>query len=168
MKAREISLSMPLTKKEYRTLLDIFEIAHWVLYAHKVKEHPELEEYEQLEQKFLSYAKDMELENLIEYDAELKKYFVTRGYEDTSKFMDFVEEFENDSFWDELVHRLAERDLVQQEGGLENVMKLSLEERIKKESLLQEMYGKEFEKNGLNNLTVMPEALGEWILNREQ
>src|SRR3990172_11938312 len=146
MKPRKISLTMPLTKKEYLTLLDIFEIAHWVLYAHKVEEHPELDEYQRLEQKFLSYAKDMEQHNLIEYDTELKQYFVTREYEDNSKFMDFVEEFENDSFWDELIHRLAEKDLIEQEGSIENVMKLSLEGRIKRESLLEEMYAKEFEK----------------------
>ena len=168
MKGKKPSFSLPLTEKEYLTLLDIFEIAHWILYAHKIKEHPELDEYQQLHQKFLSYAQDMERENLVEYAPELKQYCVTRDYEDTSRFMDLIEEFENDSFWDELIHRLAERDLIHQEGGIGNVTKLSSEERIKKEILLQEMYAKEFEKNGLNNLTLLPKNLEEWFLNSEK
>ena len=142
------------TKKEYRALLDILSIADWVINAHKVEKDPKTEEYRLLEHTLFSHAEKMGFENLIEYDPKLERYFPTQEYDETSKAMDFVDEFENDSFWEELIHRLAERDLTRQEGGVENVMKLSWEERLTKEVPLEEMYAKEFEINGLNNLKI--------------
>jgi hypothetical protein len=161
------TISLPLTTKEYMTLLDIFQIADWIFSAHKVEERTDIDEYRKLEQKFFAYAKNMGLDNFVDFDAQFNDYSPTREYEDTSKFMDFVDEFVNDSFWDELIERLAERDLVQQEGGIEEVMKLSLEERINKTGVLQEKYAKEFEKNGIKNLTVMPRFVGGWVLDGE-
>ena len=70
-------------------------------------------------------------------------------------------------FWDELIDRLAEKDLIQQEGSVEEVMKLSLEERITKEGILKEKYAKEFAKNGLRNVTIMPQFVGGWVLEDE-
>ena len=40
----------------------------------------------------------------------------TRRYEDTCSAMEFIEEFENESFWDELIDRLAERDTIREVG----------------------------------------------------
>lgn len=167
-KTTEPLISLSLTKKEYMKLLDVFQIADWVFNAHKVDERTDVEEYQKLEQKFFSYAKDIGLENLVEFEAKFNSYFPTREYEDTSKFMDFVDEFVNESFWDELVDRLASKDLIQQEGGIEEVKKLSLEERIKKEGVLQKKYVYEFERNGLKNLTIMPRFVGGWILDDEE
>lgn len=147
-------MKINITKKEYKALLDVLSIADWVLNAHKVEEDPRTEEYKELEQKLFSCAEKMGCENLIEYDPKLERYFPTKEYDETSKAMDFTDEFEDDSFWEELIHRLVGRDLIMQEGGPENVMKLSWEERIKKEIPLEEMYAKEFEINGLNNLKI--------------
>jgi hypothetical protein len=168
MENRKIAeISIPMTRKEYMTLLDIFQIADWILHAFKAGERPDTEEYRKLEQKFCSYAKDMGLDNLVLFDEELKQYFTTSEYEATSRKMEFIKAFENDSFWDELIERLTERDLVQQEGGVDEVMKLSLEERIKKAGVLQEKYAKEFEKNGLKNLTVMPQFVSGWVVEED-
>jgi hypothetical protein len=45
------------TKKEYRLLLDMVEIAEWVLNAHKSDPSDEIKKYSDLYQKILSYAK---------------------------------------------------------------------------------------------------------------
>jgi hypothetical protein len=37
------TISMPLTTKEYMTLLDIFQIADWIFSAHKLEERTEIE-----------------------------------------------------------------------------------------------------------------------------
>ena len=63
-------------------------------------------------------------------------------------------EFENDTFWDELLHRLVERDLIKQEGGVENVMNMDIRERFEKEEPLEKMYDTEFEVNGLDNIRI--------------
>jgi len=150
-------MKINITKKEYRALLDIFSISDWVLNAHKVGDDPETEEYRKLEQKFHSYAKDMGYNNLVTYDTGLKRFFPTKEFEETSKYTDFVDEFENDTFWDELLHRLVERDLIMQEGGVENVMNMDIRERFEKEEPLEKMYATEFETNGLDNIRILHE-----------
>ena len=58
-------------------------------------------------------------------------------YEESSAAAEFIEEFEEDTFWDEPAARLAERDLVREVGGVEKLSKLSVEERVKKGFILE-------------------------------
>ncbi|RKX62809.1 MAG: hypothetical protein DRP37_00605 [Thermodesulfobacteriota bacterium] len=147
-------MKINITKKEYKSLLDILSIADWILNAHKIGDDPETEEYEKLEQKLNSYAEDMGYGNFVTYDTKLKKFFPTKEFEETSKFREFIDEFENATFWDELLHRLVERDLIKQEGGVKNVMNMNFRERLEKEEPLEKMYATEFEANGLDNIRI--------------
>jgi hypothetical protein len=146
-------MKIDITKKEYRALLDVFHIADWVLHAYKTEEGPETEEYRNLEQKFLSFAKEMGFEHLVEFDAETGKYFPTREYEDTSSVMDAIVDYDNESFWDELIERLASRDLILQEGK-DKVMAMDFEERLVKTETLKEKYSDEFYRNGLSRVII--------------
>lgn len=145
-------MKIELTRKEYRDLLDVFALATWVLNAHKVKDDSRTEPYNKLEQKFFALAKEMNYENLVEYAPEHSCYFPTKEYEETSQFFPFIDEYDNDTFWDELVSRLAERDLANQLGGYEKITALTREEMFKRLGLLEEYYGDEFNRNGLKNL----------------
>ena len=146
-------MEIDITKDEYSTLLEIFEIADWVLHAHKIEENPETAKYRNIEQKVFSYAEDFGFENLIRFDDHLEQYFPTKEFEETSAGMKFIEEFENDSFWDELTERLVLRDLIRQEGK-DNILRMTLEKRFQKEEPLREKYISEFQNNGLNNIDI--------------
>jgi hypothetical protein len=146
-------MKINITKKEYRTLLEIVEIANWVLYAHKTEEEPETEKYRELEQKLLSYAKEMGLKHFVKYEKKLEKYFLTKEFEDKSPFMDYIDDYNNNTFWDELVDRLSFRDLIRQEGE-EKYREMSLMERFQKEDPIREKYYNEFQINGLNNIRI--------------
>ena len=145
-------MKIDITKMEYLSLLEILEISDWVLQAHHAKERSETRKYREIEQKIFSYAKDMGFENLVSYDSQLKRYFYTRKFEDTSPGMDFVRDFENDTFWDELVQRLVDRDLIRQIGE-ERLLSIAAHERFEKEEALEERYADEFYNHGLDNLT---------------
>ena len=145
-------MKIDLTQKEYRDLLDVLYVAHWVFSAYKVEEDPRIERFDQLEQKFLALSKQMKFENLVEYDEDLDTYFPTREYEETSAAHVFINEYDNDTFWDELASRLAERDLLKQMGGPEKMVNLPKEEMLEKLFQLEEFYGDEFVRNGLKNL----------------
>jgi hypothetical protein len=147
------TMKVEISKKEYRTLLDVFHIADWVLHAYKTEEGPETEEFRLLEQKFLSLAEDMGFGHFVEYDAELKKYFPTRAYEETSVVMDAIVDYDNECFWEELTERLATRDLMQQEGK-DKVKEMDFEEREVKIEVLRAKYEEEFERQGLNRLVI--------------
>ena len=138
------------TKKEYRLLLDMVEIAEWVLNAHKTASSDEIKKYSDLYQKILSYAKDMGYENLINYDKNLDGYYATFEYEE-SVHMRYIEEFEDDVFWDALPHRLAMRDLVKQVGE-KKYTEMEFEERATKLVEIESIYSKELEDNGIENL----------------
>jgi hypothetical protein len=146
-------MKIEISKKEYRTLLDVFHIADWVLHAYKAEEGPETEEFRLLEQKILSLAGDMGFGHLVEYDAELKKYFPTREYEETSSVMDAIVDYDNECFWEELTERLATRDLIRQEGK-DKVMTMDFEERLVKMETSRGKYEEEFERQGLNRLEI--------------
>ena len=148
-------MKIEFTPKEYECLLDILYIADWVLNAHKIEDDPRTEAYKKLEQKIFSYAKEMGFENLVEYASEYKKYFPTRELEETGSAREFIEEFENDTFWDELASRLAERDSARKVGGVKNLFKLSFEERAEIIWSFEEKYASEFETRGLEGLSII-------------
>lgn len=145
-------MKIDLTRKEYRDLLDILFVANWVLNAYRVGEDPRTVRYGKLEQKLLALAKQMDYENLVQYVPEHNRYYPTREYEETSSTQTFIIEYENDSFWEELTSRLAERDLARQLGGFDRVVALSPEELFEKLGQLEKFYDEEFSHNGLENL----------------
>ncbi len=148
-------MKIEFTREEYKCLLDMLYIAEWILNAHKVEDDPRTEAHGELEQKIYSYAKDMGFEDLIEYAADHGKHYPTRKYEETGSPMKFIEEFENEIFWEELISRLADRDLIRQVGGVENLSKLSFAERIEKTLPLEEKYSSEFEERGLDGVSIV-------------
>jgi len=146
-------MKIDITKKEYGTLLDILFIADWVLHSHKIGRPAETEEYRSLIQKLYSYAKDIGYEDFIEYSSNMEGYSPTGEYEETNDSMEFIEEFENDSFWEELVERLILRDLIQQEGE-DNLSNMEIKEIFEKEEPFRKKYYDEFEENGLKNISI--------------
>lgn len=142
-----------ITKKEYRLLLDILYLGNWMLTAHDQEEAPEKEKYQDVIQKFYSYAEAMGYENLIEADKVSNKYYETKEYEDTSEVNEIIENYNNAAFWEELVPRLAMRDAEETKGN-DAINKMSPEERIQLLYSLEEQYHEEFMANDLTNLKI--------------
>lgn len=151
MKAVQVKIN--LNREEYELLLEIFYIADWVLNAHKTRGDDEIDRYKELEQKILSYAEEFGLQNYVVWDPDLREYHYTREFEERSPAVEFIEEFEEDTFWDELVERLSMRDLVE-ESGEECVLEMDVHTRLEKLDEYRAKYLEEFEKNGLQNVKV--------------
>lgn len=151
---QEAMMNVNFRKNEWKLLLETVEIADWVLHAHRIEEDPRTKKYTRLFQKIYSFLYKMGFKKLVEYDETLQRYFPTRQFEDNCESMKFIEEFENDTFWDELIHRLAIRDLLSEEGE-ENLKEMVLEERMSREASLCEKYYNEFHENGLKNLRLI-------------
>jgi len=146
-------MEINITKEEYRVLIDVLYIADRVLQAHKINARAETDKYKNLIQKLFSYAKEMGFEHMVIYSNTLKGYYTTREYEKTAEADDLIEAFENDCFWDELIERLVKRDLIRKIGE-DNLKSMDLEERLQKEEPIRESYSEEFQKNGLNNISI--------------
>lgn len=146
-------MKINLTKEEYKTLVKALFLANWVISAYEVGEKPAKKPFSKLEQKILSLAKDFGQDNLVEYDEDLKMYFNTRKFED--ELLDkFITPYDNYTFWEELIDRLSKRDLFSDYGQTE-LQKMEEKEIIEKLSQYEDIYSKEFEENGIENLKIV-------------
>jgi len=156
-------MRIDLTTDEYRQLIDVLYLADWLLTAHKVGDDPRVESYQQLVQKLYARSQEAGLSHLIEYATEFDQYFPTRDFESDTPIHGFIDEYDDETFWDELTRRLAERDLIAQLGGADKVQKLSTEERIRKLGHFEDHYATEFARHGLENLRLeSPASKVQW------
>jgi len=154
-------MKVDITKEEYRNLLDIISIADWVMSGHKTQKDRRTAPYDALIQKLFSLAKDQGFEKLVELDPLRGDYYLASEFEANSRSWEFIDEFTDDSFWDELSHRMTERDAAIQAGGFENLKAMSREERSTLEGPIQERYDAEFYDNGVDRLQIVePFGLG--------
>jgi hypothetical protein len=148
-------MKVDISTQEYRDLLDVLSIADWVMMAHKTGQDSRIGPYEKLIQKFYSLAKDMGYDTLVEYDAREGRYHLTRTFEDTTRSWEFIDEFTEDTFWDELTHRMTERDMARQVGGYEKLRSLSREDWSALEAPIHERYSEEFYQNGIERMAIV-------------
>ncbi len=145
-------MSISLTNQEYRLLLELLYVADWVLHAHRVSEDTETRPYRDLTQKVLSHANEFEMEDLVAWDEQFDEYFFPQEFDD-GPVMYYIEEFEALTFWDELAHRLARRDLAR-EHDHQPTSEAEIVERMEKLFELEEKYASYFEQHGLERLEI--------------
>ena len=110
--------------------------------------------YEEFESKMLEKAAHGGLGDLIEFDVESRRFRVKKEVEEQLFYYECYEEFRNESFWDELCVRLADRDLVKS-IGLEAWEAMTEEQRRAKTKSWEKRYWQEFSKNGIDRVIVM-------------
>lgn len=139
------------TKEEFKVLLDMVYAGNILINSMRSQEE-KIEEYANMEQFFLSKAKEYGLENIAEYDEEYSEYIPTREYEDED-FNGYIDEYETRVFWEELIMRLARRDALNYAGDVDqDISKAALKEMQLK---LEDKYEEEIEANGIMNLKVI-------------
>ncbi len=146
-------MQIDFSKEEYSTFLETLEIAHWVLFAHRTDEPEDRKRHKDFEQKIYSYAEALGFGDLITYDEELECYFPTREYDENSPARTFIDEFENETFWSELIERLAEVEMLRTLGD-KKILKMTIEERLKTHYDFEQKYEKEFEEHGIERLRI--------------
>ena len=146
-------MKINITRKEYRKLLELLMVADSVLDVYEAEDPDDGKEYDEVIQKFLSYAKEMGCENLIEHDAEEDEYYPTSEFEDNGQYMEIVDKFAVDSFWETLISRLAERDL-RASKGVAAQEEFSFEDMVSFIGESEEQWADEFAEHGLQRITV--------------
>ncbi|MDF2633552.1 MAG: hypothetical protein K0R78_426, partial [Pelosinus sp.] len=141
-------MKINITKKEYQTLLDMLYLSDWVLHAHSEERNEETKSYKEFEQKILILANEFGMENVVEHNGKSGEYFLNKNFTQNNNMTKHVGNFENATFWEELIERLARRDFIQKYGE-EAILKMSISERFEKEMLFHKAYHKEFGDNGL-------------------
>lgn len=155
IQAREPEIvKIDLTKNEYRLLLDFAFIADWVINSHHLDGRGDVEEYDMLLQKMYSLAEEMGCKELIDADRETNEYVPTRYFEETTRATGFVEDYDDDTFWDALISRLAERDVYEQFEA-DRRDRMNIEEYWERSEPIEEAYYQEFRRHALDRLRLV-------------
>ncbi len=147
-------MNIDLTEKEYRLLLDFMFMANWMVESHHPDGRADVQEYDMLLQKLYSFAPEMGCAELVHADRETNKYLPTRHYEEITKAFELIEEYNDDTFWDALISRLAERDVYEQvEDDRRDTM--GIEEYWERSEPIEEAYYDEFRQRALERLRLV-------------
>jgi hypothetical protein len=149
-------MKFELTRTEYRNLIDMLYIASWVLSAHHAEPDERVAPFDAVEQKLLSFAPKLGLSQWVEFHEDLGKFYTTRKFEDKSPAHTFINEYDDASFWDELVNRLAVRDAAKEAGGWDAYAAMSGLDRIRISGKYEDMYNEETQHDGLKRLQFVP------------
>jgi len=146
-------MNVSLTEREYRLLLDLLLTADWVIHGHRRDEPAAAEPYRMLIQKLLSLSGNFGVEQLVEIDEERNEYRPTERFERETVAWKLLDEYDDLVFWEELIVRLAERDISSMPGK-RDIEAMSGEEYDRLAQPLEEKYAGEFFEHGLDRLTL--------------
>jgi len=148
-------MHLRLSDKELATLIEMISLAADVAaWNRKDGAQHQLGEFESLEAKLLDKAAHAGLGDLLEFDAERQGYRLRQDLEEPFFFQECYDEFRNESFWDELAIRLADRDLAKAIG--QNQWEaLSEEERRERTKDIEHRYWDEFTRRGVENIIML-------------
>src|SRR3989344_8946192 len=102
-----------LTKEQFLTLMKVVYLGNWMANANRTggKDDPNVKEYEEISDYIFSLASRFDLEKYISHEAEDgDKYFLTNEFEEKTDVHRLHEDYDEETFWDELPERLGERD----------------------------------------------------------
>lgn len=143
-------MKIGLTKEQFEALLKLVYLGNWLANANRVDDKKK--EYEEIEDYIFSFAKQFGFDEYVDdEEAEKGKFYPTRKFEEEIDIQELIDEYDEETFWDELIDRLGERDFYQYYSQ-DEIQKMTQEERFGKICEFEEKWGEEFEKYGIERL----------------
>jgi hypothetical protein len=145
----EAAMNISLTKEQLASLVKLVYLGNRM--ANDWRTEDVIEEYDEVESLVLEAAQKHGLGDYVEFDEETGKAVPSAGLEE--KMAETVDFYNDNSFWDQLIYRMADRDYVRKfgEGALDE---LTTERGMERERPLVEKYEKEFNENGLDRIEI--------------
>lgn len=142
------------TKAEYKALIELLYLGDWMANAFTIYSNDEPKEYTDLIQKIYSYAKQMGHEEDIEYAKEYDQHFPTQKFEMDSNVTKHIDNYDNESFWTNLIDRLTDRDVCNKHQ-VGSTHELPDKDRYNVVNEIEISWSKEFEIHGINRIEVV-------------
>ena len=144
-----MTIKLELTPKELERLVEIGIMSEWLMTAYDTQTEPEKEPYLNLIQKIYQTAAENGHKHIDIFESDF--YEPDMDWEESTLAKKCIDEFEQQTFWEELVRALAEKE-AQMEIGAK--AKISSEKQFEVFSRHAEKIAKEFEANGIKNLVL--------------
>jgi len=145
-------MKVSFTAKEYARLLELAHLGLWVAGARPDDPATMPDRYEDISQKIFALAEPLGCADLV--DADVNGQYFPNEKLTTGPAQEKLDAFLEDTFWAELVSRLAERDLRADLGPTKLSDELTEEEEARLDTL-EDTYWREFETSGVDHLVVL-------------
>lgn len=159
-------MKIQFAKKQYFQLMKVVYLGNWLVNAIRIHDD-RVKEIDDIEQYIFSYAKQFHMDKYIEFDKQYNRFFPTRMLEEEPEIMQFIDDYDDHNFWEDLVYKLAHRDFVTTYRH-DVIAKMSLMERIEKEQPFVDKYWVEIEEYGLDRLMIMKDQKESSVLNESK
>ena len=144
--------TISLSREQYELLLKIVYLGNWLINAHRTEDIKK--EYEQIEDYIFSLAPQFGFEEYLNHEeSDGDRCFPTRFFEEETDVNALHDEYDDNTFWDELPERLGKRDFFEKFTEKE-IKKMSREEWFKKLFDCIDVYNDEFATNGIERLRI--------------
>lgn len=158
-------MKIEFSKEQYRCLMELVYMGNWVIGA--VQKRDAVKKYEELENYIYSLAKDFGLGEIIEYDEESGEFFAGKKFDKNTNVDKFIQDYDNDTFWMNLIDRLTMRDLIGKYGE-DFIRKVDIEKILEEKDAIIDKYGDEFEKNSIENLIIRKQYKDQTVFDDEK
>lgn len=146
---------MRFTDDELLTLAEMLTLACWTTFwNHKPGADHGVARYDDLLNKMLTRLQHNGQGQEVEMDPERQRLRLRKDKEEGSFYAESFDVMRNEIFWEELVSRLAEREL-DRKHGRGYVASLGEEERKRVVEPIGKRYWEEFSSNGIANLHIV-------------
>lgn len=149
-------MTIELTDEEFAALLEMAYLGEWMTNAHLATEDDRNTEYEALLSKLFGQAREIGLDEIVAEDGD--RFVPSATFEEGEAVRSVIEDYDDDTFWQEIVDRLATRDVLQRFGE-RRLEAMSPDERLTLLDEAAERYAKEMEEYGLDRLVVVEEPV---------
>lgn len=152
----EQQIKIEFTKERFFALLKVVYLGNWMANANRdgSAENPQKEEYEAIEDYIFSFTKQCGLDEYVDdEDAGDGKFFPTRKFEEETDVHEIHEEYDEETFWDELINRLGERDF-HRYYSKDEILKMSQHKRFEKLYKFIDKWADEINENGIERLDI--------------
>ena len=133
-------MTIELTEKEFRRLLDMVYIGNWIL--NSCRDNDRFEDYDLLEEKLFALCPEHGMRSLVQ--RWRGRSYPSRAFEEGG-IHEAIADYEDAVFYDILAEELSRRDMDAERIPQEDMDELSRR---------MEEYYTEFEKNGIENIKV--------------
>jgi hypothetical protein len=155
-------MKIDFTKEEYRSLAEVFSLAGMVLDTYGRGQEPGRKSFYDLEQKVYASCEDFGSGDMIRRDPQSTELARKWDEKTPERMVRIYDQFVDDSFWDELIIRMAGRDLLSEmtwSGVGEEA--LGEEKWQKRKGELEHKYENEFRSFGLGELRLSQDEEGD-------
>lgn len=154
MTKENITQPIEFTKKQFLSLLKAVYLGNWMVNAYRTgsKDDPHIQEYESISDFIFSQVPKFGFKRYMDHEpTDGERYFPTRYFEEETDVHKFHEEYDEETFWDQLAMRLGTIDFFEKYSK-EEIKKMTREEWFTKFYECVDAVNEKLEESGLEKL----------------